>query len=318
MKKKILITGGQGYLGGRVAIHFLLNNYEVKIASTKNTINFNKYIGCELVVISWDNLETLQNAIRDVDYIIHASGLNSIDCENDPALALKINALGTANLLEAVQKSTTVKKIIYFSTAHVYKSPLLGIIDEGTCPVNLHPYATSHRAAEDVILYSGLKSTTTNIVLRLSNAFGSPINPENNCWMLLVNDLCRQAVVNKKLKITSNKNQSRDFISISQILSTLKFLIEEKCDSGVYNLGSGISRSIIEIAEIIQNRTNILFGYIPEIQLNNNFNYQTSDTPFIYKVDKLEALGIKINNSEFEEIDNLLKFCYSKFLMKND
>ena len=313
MKAKILVTGGLGYLGGRTAIHFLLNNYEVRIATTKNITNVDNYNGCELVKISWENLESLQIAIRDVDYIIHTTGLNATDCENDPILALKINVLGTANLLKAVQKSTRVQKFIYFSTVHVYKSPLSGIIDENTFPSNLHPYATSHRAAEDVILYSGLKNITTTIVLRLSNAYGTPINPDNNCWMLLVNDLCRQAVVNKQLTITSNINQSRDFISISQILSALNFIIEQKCESGIYNLGSGISKSITDVAEMIQMRTNILYGYIPDIQFNKNFNYQTSNNPLIYKVDKLKSVGFKINNTEFDEIDSLLNFCKNKF-----
>jgi UDP-glucose 4-epimerase len=318
LKAKILVTGGLGYLGGRTAIHFLLNNYEVRIATTKNLPKVDYYFGCELVKISWENLESLQIAIKDVDYIIHTTGLNSIDCENNPLLALNINVMGTANLLKAVQKSNRIQKFIYFSTAHVYMSPLTGIIDEMTFTSNLHPYATSHRAAEDVVLYSGLKNIPTTIVLRLSNAYGAPINPENNCWMLLINDLCRQAVVNKRLNITSNTNQFRDFISISQILLALNFIIEQKCDSGIYNLGSGTSKSITDLAEIIQNRTNLLYGYRPEIQFNNNFNYKTSNNRFTYKVDKLESVGFKINNTEFDEIDSLLNFCKTKFLKNND
>src|SRR5207245_1641136 len=96
-------------------------------------------------------------------------------------------------------KRAGVRRVVYVSTAHVYGAPLAGVITEASCAVSLHPYATSHRAAEDVVRAAHERKTIEGVVIRLSNAYGAPVSEDANCWTLLVNDLCRQAARTKTM-----------------------------------------------------------------------------------------------------------------------
>jgi UDP-glucose 4-epimerase len=79
-----------------------------------------------------------------------------------------------------------VTKFVYFSTAHVYGSPLQGLIDENSTPRPMHDYAITHRLAEDYVLQANSDKDITGSILRLTNSVGSPLNSKENCWMLFV------------------------------------------------------------------------------------------------------------------------------------
>ena len=147
------------------------------------------------VLIDWFDSSSLKSACESVHVIIHTSGMNAPNSKNNPIKAFEVNGLLTGKLIEAA-KTKKVKRFIYLSTAHVYSSPLLGNVTEDICPRNLHPYATSHLAGENILISDdGIQG----VVLRLSNSFGAQVHKDVNCWMLLINDLCRQAVEDKKI-----------------------------------------------------------------------------------------------------------------------
>ena len=68
------------------------------------------------------------------------------------------------------------------------------------------------------------KNTKTKfIILRLANGFGKPIDPNSNCWKLFINDVCKQAIINNKIKLNSRGNQTRNFINISELIRITNF-----------------------------------------------------------------------------------------------
>ena len=64
------------------------------------------------------------------------------------------------------------------------------------------------------------------MIIRLSNSYGAPISKDVNRWTLVVNDLCRQAITNRELKLKSSGEQHRDFIPISDALSAVNLLMK--------------------------------------------------------------------------------------------
>ena len=210
-----------------------------------------------------------------------------------------------------------MSKFIYLSTAHVYSNPLSGTINEQTPPRNLHPYATSHLAGEQTLLQQTFNKQMSGVVLRLSNVIGAPMNKYVNCWSLLANDLCRQAVSSGKLIIKSNGKQQRDFISMAEICKQIKFFVSidplNKIGN-IINIGTGISRSVIEFTELIQYRCMKTLGFKPEIQIpfENKKNNQPFDKLLFLSTEK-ENLGLNISTNLSDEIDNLLKFCKDNF-----
>ena len=182
MHKTILITGGLGYLGGRIAQSLLTTNkYKVIIGTRKNQKDLPKQlVGCDVVLIDLLEKNSIQKSLKGIDIIIHLAAMNANECAKNPSNALLVNGLGTLNLVQSA-KDSGVKKIIYFSTAHVYGSPLLGDISEDTLVAPSNHYAITHRIAEDYINKVGRAGKINTTIVRLSNAIGRPINKYTHC-----------------------------------------------------------------------------------------------------------------------------------------
>lgn len=260
--------------------------------------------------MDWSNLDSLYYATSGVDAVVHLAGMNAKDCVNNPAAALEVNAVATARLLQTAIRQK-VKRFIYFSTAHVYGSPLSGKISEASCPLNLHPYAASHRAGEDVVLAAQQRGDIEGIVVRLSNAFGPPVNKNANCWMLLVNDLCRQAITKGKLTVHSSGMQKRDFVTLHNVERALLHLLnisDEKIGDGIFNIGGAWVPRVIDMALLVQERCTKILGFTPEI-ISQDVKPGEENKKLEYQIDKLINSGFKLTGKPETEIDATLKFC---------
>jgi UDP-glucose 4-epimerase len=308
----ILVTGSSGLLGARISEDLIRRGHVVRLATREPSSMAQS--NQQLIKIDWKNDVTLLDACKNIDVVIHAAGMNAHDSFKDPCGALESNGLASAKLARSARLSD-VKRLIYFSTAHVYSSNLVGTITEDCCPTNLHPYASSHLAGEYAMRQAGLDGGMQVLVLRLSNAFGAPINPNTNCWHLLINDLCRQYAQNKRMKLTSSGQQWRDFIPISNVCEAVSKLISSNFDFnsvGVLNLG-GQSMPVIDMARLIRSRANELYGSLPVIDRSSTNTELISSAHLNYCSDQLANLigDMKLNINY--EIDSLLKFSIQHF-----
>jgi len=313
-KMKVLITGGTGFLGGRIAQHLSAQNYQIYLGTRKNKEVFDWLPEACVFHTDWENMDSFKSVCEEVDIIIHAAGMNAIESQKNPVEAFNFNGMKTAELV-AIAEKTNVKKFIYFSTAHVYSRPLIGKINENTCPSNLHPYATSHLFGEYAVLGNAQEGNMQGLVVRLSNAFGAPVDENVNCWMLLVNDLCRQAIIDRKLVLHTAGLQYRDFVSIGFVESAIFFLINnENSDSNhnIFNIGSGKSIRVLDMAEKIQQRCELLFNYTPE--LSRIMPGNDKNMPVLsYMNEKLLNSGFRYEEDVDAEIDATLEFCRKVF-----
>jgi UDP-glucose 4-epimerase len=307
---KLLITGGFGYLGSRLAQYFASQGgYDIVLGSRASQDVPEWSPQARVVNIPWDSAGGLDDACAGVDVIIQAAGLNAQACYSDPVAALEFNGAATGRLLQTAIRQK-VRRFIYVSTAHVYSSPLEGRITEESCPASLHPYATSHRAAEDLVRHAQQRELIEGIVVRLSNAFGAPAHKDANCWMLLVNDLCRQAVQTRKLELRSSGLQQRDFITLEDVACAAGHLIgltREQYGDGLFNLG-GASLSVWEMTQRIAARCRAVLGFSPEIvrpepALNERI------ASLHYDCTKLRKTGFRLTGVMDNELDNTLLMC---------
>ena len=307
---RILLTGGFGFVGGRLAQHLQQRGHHVILGSrcVRSSPDWLQ-AGASVVVVDWGNLGSLRKICDGVDVVIQAAGMNAQACEAHPREALEVNGLNTARLLEAAT-SVGVGRFIYLSTAHVYASPLTGAISEGTCPRNLHPYATSHVAGENPVLRAGMEGLIQGVVVRLSNAFGAPVHKDINCWGLLVNDLCKQSVETGQIKLRSSEAQQRDFIAMTEVCQVIARLCSPDIRfprSGVVNLGAGVSRSVLEMAQLVQQRCKQVLGFEPELGRPQDIGEQQEK--LYYGTDGLADMDIRVKADSHPEIDKLLVFC---------
>jgi len=311
---RILISGGTGFIGGRLAAHLSRLGHQVIIGSRKPKLSLDWLEDAKLVQMDWNDQNELSLICHDIDIVIHSAGMNAEDCLASPIEAINFNGVTTARFVSAAVKAG-VKKFIYLSSAHVYSSPLTGTITEKTCPTNLHPYATSHLTGEQAVLFAGYSNLIQSVVLRMSNLVGAPMHKEVNCWSLLTNNLCRQAVETKQLVLNSNGLFQRDFLGISEAVKIISYLInykDETIKSEIFNLGAGRSLTLLHLAQLVQTRCEVVLGFKPDIlaksvDINNSLNFS---------IEKLEKYIVKVNSNLVSDIDELLNFCFQKFGMQ--
>jgi len=319
MKKEILITGGLGYLGGRIALALAANpGYALKLGTHKTSekqypdwVNGNNLNIVQMDLLSQDSLDKV---CQGIDTIIHLAALNENDSLANPQQAFLVNSLGTLKLIESAKRAG-VKKFIYFSTAHVYGSPLQGVITEKTLAFPVHPYAITHKAAEDFVIAADIKKEFSSVVIRLSNGFGAPADHYVNRWTLLVNDLCRQAVTQKKLVLKSSGIQSRDFISLKDVgraVNHFLLLQDKNSDNCIYNLGGESPKTIYDMAQMIAVRCEKILGFKPVI-IRPEVQHGEAPMEIKYCIDKLKSTGYSLISNFEEEIDLTIKLCEKYF-----
>lgn len=315
--KKILITGGLGYLGGRISQH-LSESTDIHLRlGTRDTSKYTRPDWLkqgEMVDVDLFSNTKLEKLCADTDIIVHLAALNEIDSGKWPDKAIRVNTEGSINLLMAAKKMG-VRRFIYFSTAHVYGSPLTGTLSEETLPRAAHPYSISHKAMEDFVLAAHDRNEIEGVVIRLSNGFGVPERAEVDRWTLLVNDLCKQAVVTKKLVLLSAGLQLRDFITLHDVARGVQHFIHmpaQDLGDGIYNLGGEKSVSIIDMTRLVADRCEVTLGYRPEIICPDIRPNEVSGV-LNYSIDKIKATGFSLAGSFAKEVDATLKLCAVNF-----
>ena len=308
---KVLITGGFGYLGGRIAVELSRDpGFAVILGSRKSQLTPDWLPQAETVAMDVLEPKTLSKAVEGVQAVVHLAAMNAYECAADPGKSVLVNTLGTLNVLNAAI-AAGLERFIYFSTAHVYGEPLIGCITEATLPRPIHPYAITHYAAENFVLAAHNQNKITGVALRLSNGFGAPTHPDVDCWTLLVNDLCCQAVKTRKIVLRSNGLQQRDFIPLMDIGRAVRHLIalpKGDCSDGLFNLGGKASLSVCKMAQRIVQRCQIKLGFSPDIERPEPSVNEQGEV-LRYNCEKLVETGYTLKSVIDEAIDETLLFC---------
>ncbi|MBT4888010.1 MAG: SDR family oxidoreductase, partial [Rhodospirillales bacterium] len=245
-----------------------------------------------------------------VDTIVHLAGMNAPEAETDPERAMMERSLLTLRLVNA-SIAAGIKRFIYISSAKVYGLNLTGMVDEDTPVRPINHYAITHHTAESYILAAHNKKVFDGIVLRLSNGLGVPVTPDVDCWGIIANDFCKQAVETRCIEMTGTGEAKRNFIPMSGVVDTLCFALDVPRDvikDGLFNLGGASAMKIIELAKLISNRCERLFGFKPEI-------LHAAHTPgevypeLNYTSKKLVDSGFAPQSDITQEIDDILRLC---------
>jgi UDP-glucose 4-epimerase len=307
--KTVLITGGLGYVGGRLA-KMLVKSFSVLISS-RGEINdpIRSVFGEDISYVGHESLLEANSFPKRIDAVIHLAAMNEIDSVKFPDEAIDININQTRKILEAAIQNG-VSKFIYFSTIHVYGKELRGIIDEQALPRPIHPYAITHKAAEDYVIGAHDSGKIQGVIVRLSNSFGMPVLPTVNRWTLLVNDICRQAVTTGSIRLHSNGCQYRDFVTLSDVGYAIDFLLEKPVidSENIFNLSSGKSMTVLAMSEFVVDISNQILKKKIAIQLPEN-SQPSIENSFQILPKQLCAMGFEFQNNFEEELKDMILFC---------
>ena len=295
--KKILVTGGGGYVGNVLCRLLLYEGYEVRCMD-----NFHKGQCDALIALASGpnfefmdgdvtNVTDVKNATKDIDGVVHLAAIVGFPaCLKQPSLATAVNVDGTYNVLEHRKSDIP---FIFASTGSVY-----GKVD-GLCteesplnPVSL--YGDTKKAADMVV-----KSEPNSVCYRFAAGVGvSPCMRVN----LLVNDLTHQAVTNGCLNIFQ-ADFKRTFIHVRDMADSFLFALRNydlMQSQKVYNMGSNdLNWTKRELAEYISKQTGAFVSYAETGEDLDKRDYAVDYS-------SIERMGFKCRTSMEEGIHELI------------
>ena len=102
---RVLVTGGLGYLGGRISQHLASCGFDV-IVTSRQPVEPPHWLKGRGQVVSIDLENPSLTGLGSLDAVIHLAALNEVDCAKSPLDSLRVNTVGTLNLINAVAKIT--------------------------------------------------------------------------------------------------------------------------------------------------------------------------------------------------------------------
>ncbi len=252
--KKIVITGGAGFIGSNLARFLSSENKTIVIddLSTGYLKNIQDLIDnnqIDFVKGSITDFNFLKEQFKYVDYVFHVAAIPSVPRSiKDPIKSNQANINGTLNVLLAA-KDNGVKKVIYSSSSSVYgDTPTLPKKEEMK-PYPLSPYAVSKLAGEYYCdVFSNVYNLST-VSLRYFNVYGPRQDPTGDYAAVIPKFITR--VTNDKSPIIyGDGTQSRDFSFIDDVVQA-NILAAESRASGVFNIAFGNRITINALAELI-------------------------------------------------------------------
>ena len=245
---QVLITGGAGFLGSRLANALDKQGHYVRVLdnlssgdpeSLTKSINFNRG--------DVSDIPKLWSLLYGIDVVYHLAARVSV-----PASVLypreynEVNVGGTVALLEAC-RDVKVKRVVFGSSATVYGNQEVQPVSESMWPRPEVPYAVSKLAAEQYLFTVGQNSGFETVALRIFNAYGPgqhmpPAHPP------VVPQFIHQTIGRGSLVVAGNGEQTRDFVYVDDVVAALISAGSMPgVDHKIINVGSGTETSINEL-----------------------------------------------------------------------
>jgi nucleoside-diphosphate-sugar epimerase len=248
---RYLVTGGAGFIGSNLVTQLVNRREHVRVLDNFSTGRRENLLpladSIELIEGDLTDLETVREAVRGIDFVLHQGALPSIPRSIEhPIGTHNANVSGTLNLLIA-SKEAKVKRFIYASSSSVYgdSSDLPKL--ETHAPSPLSPYAVSKLAGEYYcrVFYQvyGLET----VILRYFNIFGINQDP-HSAYSAVIPKFVSCMLRQKPPTIFGDGMQSRDFTFVSNVVKANLLATQSKSAVGeIVNVASGRAYTLLDL-----------------------------------------------------------------------
>ncbi|MDD5065531.1 MAG: NAD-dependent epimerase/dehydratase family protein [bacterium] len=274
-KKKILVTGGAGFVGSNLVKELIQLGADVTVLDdlfTGSLDHLKGVNGYHFIKGDVRDEKLIPETVGEFEYVFHLAARNIIISLKNPKEDYSVNIGGTLNLLMALRDSKNLRKLIYSSSVSIYGNPRYLPINEDDPISLLNPYATSKFAGENytVVFYENFNLPVT--VVRYSNVYGdfqSPRNPYCGVVGKFIEKISRGQVP----EIHGDGAQTRDFTYIKDAVeATLLAGILERSMGEIFNVGTGVETSINYLTEVlldIYDKKELKLKYIDKRDIDN-------------------------------------------------
>jgi len=265
MARRVLISGGAGFLGVNAAAHMAGQGWHVTVldnlsraGTDRNLAWLQENHGASVKFVEHDlrHYAGLDAHLEGQDAIVHLAGQVAVTTSLvDPIADFEINARGTLNLLEATRLNSPKAAFVFASTNKVYgQLPKNNVACKETQPIDFHsPYGCSKGAADQYVRDYARCFHMNTVVLRQSCIYGAhQYGTEDQGW---VAHFVHSILKDRPLTIYGDGTQVRDLLD-ARDLSRLYELVIERIDDArgeIYNAGGGPEnqRNLLQVIEHI-------------------------------------------------------------------
>lgn len=251
MSKRVLITGGAGFIGSHLVRHFAGQAQVTVLDDLRSGYAHNlDGVACRFVRGSILDAQALREAMADAEEVYHLAAMISVpESVAKPAECAELNTEGTRCVLDAAV-AAGARKVVLASSAAIYgDNPTVPKL-ESMSPEPKSPYAETKLAGEHLLeayrQTHGLGTTS----LRFFNVFGPRQDPRS-AYAAAVPIFIAKALRDEPIGIHGDGGQTRDFVHVTDIVGALAYAGASADMAGTYNVGYGRSQSILELAQEI-------------------------------------------------------------------
>ena len=247
---KFVITGGAGFIGSHIAKHLINKNHEVTIIDNlsrgrlENLSGFEEKIEFQKIDIL--DFNSLKEVISDSDGVFHQAALTSVpESFIQKEKYHDVNVVGTENIFKLAKEFE--KKVVYASSSSIYGNTKSVPITEDFDKNPINPYGITK--LDDEKLAEKYHDLGVSIIgLRYFNVYGIG---QTNDYAGVITKFIDQIKLDKSPVIFGDGSQTRDFVSVENVAKANLLSMESKTDFSFLNIGTGISTSITELAQLM-------------------------------------------------------------------
>jgi len=253
--KRVLITGGGGFLGVSLAERLVKDNYVVLLDTNfdRNTFAYSDLKGnknIELAEVDILDAPEVSRVTKDAQIVVHMAAMVGVQEVLSNALyTLDVNYIGTSNLLKAVSQNPGCQRVVCFSTSEVFGAGAFGIAEDGNTVLSSVQdvrwcYCISKLASEHLALSYYRQQNVPSVVIRPFNIFG-PKRVGDHVVLRFV----LKALKNEDLEVYGDGTQIRAWCYVDDFIDALLRCLEVKEAIGqAFNIGN--ARNTLTIYEL--------------------------------------------------------------------
>ncbi len=255
---RIFVTGGGGFIGRNVVPQLLTQGHSV--VALQRDSNILPSLHRQLTVIHGDlrdNAASLRPALSDCDTVLHlAADTTPSRSATNLEMELRVNLSPFLNLLELLRDTPVNRIVILSSGGTVYGRPLILPIDESHPTMPITPYGLGKLTIEHLARLWASQNGIKYILLRAANPYGPHQLGRNNQGVIGV--WLQSALHNQPLAVWGDGKSVRDYLYVGDLAEALSVACgHPTLEAGIYNVGSGDGKSLLQIAEMVARVTGI-------------------------------------------------------------
>ncbi len=289
-RKKILVTGGAGFIGSHLVERLASLKAEVSVVDVR--IDPKSYFAknqlgekCKFNFVDIRDKKALQGFFtkNKIDYIFHLAAEPIVEQAYDnPYLAFETNVMGTINILDEVRKSKKIKGIIAASSDKAYGKLSKNKYTEADPLRGDHPYDAS-KSCMDLVCQTYYETYGTPIVItRFGNVYGEgDINLSR-----IIPGISEAIIKNATLRLRSDGTHTRDYLYVKDVVDGYIFLLKNfnKCEGEAFNFSSKDALSVLALIKMTEKILKTRISYKVLNAAKNEIPYQHLDDSKIRKL----------------------------------